>query len=149
MWVFLLGTQLRHIVAALVSSVFWPEKQTVPVAIYEPHGEFGVLILRQVPLQRVIAKDSTILLLKKMKCQECELTPSTLKCVECEESLCANCDRVIHSGGKRKSHIRNWLCACANLATNVCERCHEGTCTECQYLHAGHILEPVTPQKRV
>eukprot|EP00924_Labyrinthula_sp_SR-Ha-C_P002388 snap_masked-scaffold_16-processed-gene-2.8-mRNA-1 protein AED:0.98 eAED:1.00 QI:0/-1/0/1/-1/1/1/0/850 len=46
---------------------------------------------------------------KLQKCLECETSPATRICKQCEEVFCNDCFRKIHSKGKYRIHIYEWF----------------------------------------
>jgi hypothetical protein len=48
-------------------------------------------------------------------CQECEDAVGEANCPSCEQTLCQNCDKVIHNKGKRAQHSRVKLDSTMNL----------------------------------
>ncbi|CAG9329364.1 unnamed protein product [Blepharisma stoltei] len=83
-----------------------------------------------------------------MNCEECGLRKASAVCVECEQSLCPDCDEALHKGGKRKSHLRHQKCMlCKNLASIQCDTCTLMLCSSCSSPHMAHIYQPVSQSK--
>lgn len=85
-----------------------------------------------------------------MKCEECENSSAGVRCHECEQSLCAECDDYLHRRGKRRQHIRNPLCEdCSRAATLHCDTCGQNICAQCNRRHDNHQITPFESSKKV
>lgn len=56
-----------------------------------------------------------------------------MRCVECEQHLCSDCDSALHSGGKRRLHERIMICEECETKESVlfCKNCEQYLCPEC------------------
>lgn len=85
-----------------------------------------------------------------MKCEECGWNDAEFLCVECDESLCSDCDVAIHRGGKRKSHLRPSICKnCRKKADIKCMSCVMYLCNDCETAHASHKISAISALKRI
>ena len=83
------------------------------------------------------------------QCEECNTNLATAFCVDCEERLCDYCDELIHRGGKRKSHKRQYSCQCRSLASSLCTTCTLYLCDSCAYLHQHSSIKKIPNSKFV
>lgn len=86
-----------------------------------------------------------------VKCDRCEVTPSTISCHNCKVSLCRECSGFIHSEGIYARHV---LSNCSQLMNNVdgleicpvhklplkffCSKDWVGLCRRCKEGHNNH-----------
>mmetsp|Transcript_10999 Transcript_10999/g.21551 ORF Transcript_10999/g.21551 Transcript_10999/m.21551 type:complete len:891 (+) Transcript_10999:1558-4230(+) len=85
-----------------------------------------------------------------MKCEECEDNSAVVRCQECEESLCVECDDYLHRRGKRRQHTRSPLCEdCSRAATLHCDTCDQNICAQCNARHDNHQITPFLSSKKV
>lgn len=81
------------------------------------------------------------------KCEECEKLQPEHYCEICQEFMCSQCDKAIHSKGKRQHHFRVLICEyCSKVSNFYCSTCMSYICTSCISDHSNHKHTPISLQ---
>lgn len=63
--------------------------------------------------------------------------------------MCMECDAAIHKRGKRRSHIRTFICnSCCHTGVYRCHDCAIYICKSCYEDHSSHAVEILKSQSR-